>query len=500
MTMRPCNLLLHSIGANAIYQKGNGNIKKITQLKDHEIIVLKQLCDVLVKEGCAIQGFEGYYIGYTIDQISKEFDLLRFGYDNILNIEFKSELTGTKSENEKKIYKQLKINHYYLKMVSSSIDLIMYVENDGFYQFSADTDSIRRILAKDAVEIMMNHRWDETIDPCNVFIPSNYLISPFNTTEKFINGEYFLTQHQLEIKKDIIAGGNQFEFYCITANAGTGKTLLIYDIAKTMISKGTGVLVIHCANLNDGQRLLISKYKWHVISAKNIHYLTSQHMANYGFIIVDEAQRIYDNQLDMLITMAKQQGIPVAFSYDVKQYLMPSEKKDVYEYITANHPNCPVKKYSLTNKIRTNKAIASFIKNMFSIGSSSDNQEYDNITVEFSDSIDYLEEYSRELVKNGWQPIKYTTSYYHTESFDIFATLSSLNPHKVIGQEYSKVVLYLNENFRYINNRLVARDGYYDALGMAYQIATRVVNELKIVVLNNVDLYEKLCSIKHGII
>lgn len=36
--------------------------------------------------------------------------------------------------------------------------------------------------------------------------------------------------------------------------------------------------------------------------------------------------------------------------------------------------------------------------------------------------------------------------------------------------------------------------------GMAYQIATRVVNELKIVVLNNVDLYEKLCSIKHGII
>lgn len=30
---------------------------------------------------------EGVYLGFTINQISKEFDLLRIGLDNVVNIE-----------------------------------------------------------------------------------------------------------------------------------------------------------------------------------------------------------------------------------------------------------------------------------------------------------------------------------------------------------------------------------------------------------------------------
>ena len=36
-----------------------------------------------------------------------------------------------------------------------------------------------------------------------MFNPSNYLVSPFNSTEKFIAGKYFLTVQQESICKDV---------------------------------------------------------------------------------------------------------------------------------------------------------------------------------------------------------------------------------------------------------------------------------------------------------
>lgn len=497
--MKPCNLLVHSSGAFALYKNGSDNIKAITNLKNNEIIVLKEMCDILCGAGCEVSVFEGYFVGYTIDQINKEFDLLRFGQDCILNIELKSELSGSKNENEKKVLDQLKKNYYYLNMVSPRMELITYVENEGFYKYSSENDSIGMISAHEVAEIMKNHICDETIDPSSIFVPSKYLISPFNTTERFIRGEYFLTQHQAEIKTIILNRGFQFEVYCLTANAGTGKTLLIYDIAKTMISLGKKVLIIHCANLNDGQRLLNHIYGWSIFPVKYVRGLSEGRLKAYDFVIVDEAQRIYESHLKSLLSLAEDLCIPILFSYDVKQFLLPAEKKDIFEYITINNTNIKIEKFKLTNKIRTNKAVASFIKNMFEIGSSNEEHTYDNITIEYINDMECLKEYTKNLVKKGWHPIKYTTSYYDEESLDRFANVSSIIPHNVIGQEYSKVVLFLDDSFIYDNNKLIAKNGYYDAVGMAYQIATRTVNDLKIVVFNNIALYETLCNIKYRV-
>ena len=70
------------------------------------------------------------------------------------------------------------------------------------------------------------------------------------------------------------------------------------------------------------------------------------------------------------------------------------------------------------------------------------------------------------------------------------------NAHDVIGQEFSKVAFVMNDNFKYDGNRLAAKRGYYSAQGMLYQIVTRVIDELKIVVLDNPSLYLKLLEIK----
>ena len=94
----------------------------------------------------------------------------------------------------------------------------------------------------------------EIID--ELFNPSDYLVSPFNTTRKFLNNEYFLTHQQEELKTKVIESLNSSEiakFISITGGAGTGKTLLIYDIAKQLKEKGKKALIIHCGYLNDGQ-------------------------------------------------------------------------------------------------------------------------------------------------------------------------------------------------------------------------------------------------------
>ncbi|HDR0795231.1 TPA: hypothetical protein QB016_001610, partial [Pasteurella multocida] len=59
------------------------------------------------------------------------------------------------------------------------------------------------------------------------FSPSRYLVSPFNSVDKFLNSEYFLTQNQEGIKKEIsnIINLHNKEpiFISLTGSAGTGK-------------------------------------------------------------------------------------------------------------------------------------------------------------------------------------------------------------------------------------------------------------------------------------
>ena len=71
-----------------------------------------------------------------------------------------------------------------------------------------------------------------------MFRASDFLVSPLNTPEKFINGEYFLTPAQEQIKHKIlkdIGAKCDHGFFSLTGRPGTGKTLIqraILDIYR----------------------------------------------------------------------------------------------------------------------------------------------------------------------------------------------------------------------------------------------------------------------------
>ena len=215
-------------------------------------------------------------------------------------------------------------------------------------------------------------------------------------------------------------------------------------------------------------------------------------------ILIDESHRIKHSQLDMIICASKELNIPIVFAYDKKQYLRHNEKLDLYEYIKEKHTDIPVTKRELTNKIRTNKEMASFVTNLFKIGRSNVNLNYDAVTIEYLSTVDEVKLFIDYLEKNkGFKAINYTPSRYTYSSRDKFSNMCSANAHEVIGQEFDKVVLVMDKSFWYNkDNELCANGNYYSAIGMLYQIVTRVVNELKIVVLNNPKLYCKLLEIK----
>lgn len=496
--MKPKNLISFSQSAEAIESLDDKISNKYREIKPHETRNLKSFCNFMIVEGCSIKNFDDFFVGFSIPQIGKEFDLLRFGTKYILNIELKSELKV--DQKNEKILKQMRENYYYLKFLGKPVYIFTYVENDGFFEYDSLNNNLVFITASRVAEFIKSQETNEIDDPDKLFKPSNYLISPFNSTDKFIDGEYFLTSAQQKIREEI---KNEllitpFMFFCISANAGTGKTLLMYDIAKELIRDNKKVLIIHCGKLNEGHERLIASYGWDIIPIREIPCsYSSLKLTKYDFIFVDESQRINISQLSVILTKCIAENSPILFSFDTKQYLKTGENLDLAEYLSKTYPKIPMSLKKLTTKIRTNKNMASFINNLMEIGKSQDNLNYDGISIDYFNNITDLKTYIALLKEKGWVPITYTVSRIDLDPYDDLTTISPKNAHDVIGQEFSKVVLVMDKNFKYNGNKLEFRQSYYSARGMFYQIITRVVDELKIIVLDNPELYTTLIDIKN---
>lgn len=503
--MQPTNIM-SAYQSYAAYINGtieaDATIKNYFPLKKVEAKTLFKFYQTLKNLDCEFKLFDGYYIGYTIKQISKEFDLLRFGNKTVINIELKSHLDENRKIN--KITEQMHKNYYYLKFLCMTVSIYTFVEDDGLYKYNTDTNQCCLVETKELLEDLAAQTINENLNPDELFVPSNYLISPFNNTARFINEEYFLTDGQQVIKKEMlqVINSNKINFFCVSANAGTGKTLMLYDIAKAIYKDcgNSSVIIFHCGKLNSGHFALNTDYQWNIHSIADVNNTSIETLVHKKLkaILLDETQRVRTWQLNLVINKAIELNIPIVFCYDKKQYLSKGENLDLYEYVNENYSTAKSIKKELKGKIRTNREMASFITNLLNIGKSNTYLNYNAISVDYFDSIDDVREYIEYLeTDKNWKAITYTTSQYESNRLSYLSHVCSSTAHDVIGQEFDKVVFVMDKNFKYDEtNKLLARGSYYSARGMLYQIVTRVVNQLKIIVLNNPDLYFNLLQIK----
>ena len=110
---KPINIYLQSrineeLSFNRVEKHSSGKIE-ICRTHEHEIKSLKYIVDALINIGLSLEMLDGFFYGYRIPQIGKEFDLLKFTETECLNIELKSQTVSLEQ-----ILSQLKKNKYYL--------------------------------------------------------------------------------------------------------------------------------------------------------------------------------------------------------------------------------------------------------------------------------------------------------------------------------------------------------------------------------------------------
>lgn len=458
------------------------------EIKDAEIDDLKGLAKALSDIGCGTGALDRFHVGYKIPQIGKEFDLLRFGPEFIINIELKS------NSSEEKIEKQLLRNKYYLSFIGRKVFSFTFVSGSQELYFLNDGEKLEKTQFTHLAELLVKQKIDDTDDPDGLFNPSDYLVSPFNSTKKFLAGEYFLTHQQEDVKNQIIdsiKSPTVAKFVSIIGSAGTGKTLLTYDMVKSLISSKRKPLIIHCGQLNDGH-LELMKNGWEIISIRN--YKTRD-FANYDLVVVDEAQRIYPDQLDDIIEKATLAKCCCIFSHDKLQTLANwEEKRDVSAKIGSIKS---IAQYKLSEKIRTNKEIAEFIKMLFSNKKSSPISSNGNIEINYFNTTEDAKNYLDALDEGKWEILRFTPSQYNNEHHEKYSEASNRTSHQIIGQEFEGVAVTIDRFFSYADNGDLIYKGkaYYDPSKMLFQNITRTRKKLNLVIIDNEELLNRCITI-----
>lgn len=250
-------------------------------------------------------------------------------------------------------------------------------------------------------------------------------------------------------------------------------------------------LIIHCGQLNEGHTELIEN-GWVIIPIKNYR---NHDFANYDLVIIDEAQRIYPGQLDAIIEKSRQAKCCCIFSHDKLQTLSNQEERnDVSEKIGSINQ---ITQYKLSEKIRTNKEIAAFIKMLFNNKRPLSISSNGNIEINYFNTAEDAKSYLDSLDKSKWEILRFTPSQYNNEHHEKYSEASNRTSHEVIGQEFDGVAVTIDKYFSYDGNGDLIYTGsaYYAPRKMLFQNITRTRKKLNLVIIGNEELLNRCITI-----
>ncbi len=507
--MKPVNLYLFTRPSFEItddfstYEQHFSDREKRLRYNDREYKSLKRLVNLLGRQNLDLKKLDGFYYSFSIPQIAKEFDLLKISDSYILNIELKSE-----EVDEDRIKNQLVQNRHYLSSQGKSIIQFAYISGeinkaDKFYTLTNENELKLSSLIelKNAVE-MFSTFFDGKIE--DLFRAKDFLVSPLDTPDKFLSGQYFLTDQQEEFKRSIINGINSKDadepYFCqITGKPGTGKTLLLYDIAKEL-SKKYSTCIIHCGQVSEKHRQIEGKIKNLELNTVKDFCQFENLTHEFDVCILDEVQRIYPNQLNNIIEKTKAKKKICIFGYDKGQMLSKAEIARDSPKVIESISN--IKRFNLTDKIRTNPEISDFIRILLDNkekGDRTKTKKFPNVSVLYAGDFGEASVLLKVLGQQNYQYISFTPSSYIKNGLIYFLPESNANTHMVIGHEFDNVVMVLTYDFKYNDDRrLIAKEHPnpdYLFPKLFYQGITRTREKLAIIVVQNRKLFEQITNI-----
>ena len=475
-----------------------GRDKKI-YVRSHEYESVKTLVEVLLQDQVPIEWMEGFFFSFSIRQISKEFDLLKINPGKYaLNIELKSEPVE-----EEDILKQLRQNRYYLSHAAREIRSFTFIASTKeFYEFK--DDRCRKCQVHEVSECLgdFEEYLKEGIE--RIFEPRQFLISPLNTPDQFLQGHYFLTRQQQEIEESILKHiedkRGDATIIGISGGAGTGKTLLLYDIVRKIARKDNPCCIIHSSTLRDGHGYL--KDHW-----ENVDIIPSYSLENEGlkkiedckYLFIDEADGIDITAIDKITEMVQEKGLTAIYSFDSDQWMVPEDRK---EAVSAHLQKIEeYREYTLSEKIRTSTEIINFFRSMLNhhegIRSYTDYSDIDVIYANNDEeALEIINLYEKEL------RYKYIANAFSAEEKYLSSdSLDTSNASYTMEQEFDNVLILMDDHFRYDEEGRLSGPVYANTETLFYKLmfqdVSKARSKLCVLVTGNYELFLQISSIKY---
>ncbi len=460
------------------------------RIRVHEIDSLRILTDALAENGVTVKDADGFYFGFVIPLIGKEFDLLKVTGKYCLNIELKSQ-----DVSEEAIHAQLKKNRHYLRLLGREM-LLFTVVTDTMrcYRLSDEGELEKTDIGEVAWAVKkLRAAYHGRID--KLFLASEYLISPSEDAEKFLQKQYFLTPAQDQVKsaflKDIeeASGCN---FFHISGRPGTGKTLLVYDLAKHMARSGK--TLVTCREEPAGGLITISD------SLENLDFMfigditSADQLKDYEYMFVDEALKLDPKTFDIIKTSAETNGHSCIFSTDPAAELTESEKKNDIEGRIKSLSLAG--EYELSERLRLNMELDTFIRKLKRLSYESEKTYgFEHVSINYANNAEEARGLISYFCENGYVFING-----HGRSEEPFAEFDECFSHQHIsGREYGRVVLLLDSSFSYDKEGYLkgipAFDPEHPYPNIFNSVITRVRENLALVILDAPELLDQVLSI-----
>ena len=362
------------------------------KMKEWELESMRALVERLELHMQDVSALRLFY-SFQIPRLGKEFDLLQIRENQIINIELKS---GAVSEEA--IQKQLIQNRYYLSVLGKPIQSYTYISSQNRLMRLTNHDHVIEASWNQLCAALQKEGKDYSGDIENLFRAEWYLFSPLTEPNRFLNKEYFLTAQQRDIKRQILKKicEEQTGYFSFSGLPGTGKTLLLYDIAMKL-SNRQQVCIIHCGEAGK---------KWEILHKRlqRIDFLSDNQLEtqfsleDYHAILVDEAHLLSVEKLNVLLNMSEDR--PIIFSSDSEEMISPKEIDQSTMKRMEELPN--LQTFRLTNRIRTNAELSSFIQNMMHLPVRKNQNEFPHVSVVYANDAKEADILVRDYIRQGY--------------------------------------------------------------------------------------------------
>ena len=465
---------------------------KTLKIKEWETEGLKRLTERLYERNRDIADYSFFY-SFNMPKLGKEFDLIRVDEESIVNIELKS---GNVSDEA--IRRQLLQNRYYLATTGRSIAFYTYVSNDDRLLRLSNSGRLVEAGFDELAETLAKQKECYAGNIEDLFKEEEYLISPLTDPGRFLRREYFLTYQQRDIEKQMLSviseakGGICIQGF--TGLPGTGKTLLLYDLAM-QLSENAAVCVLHFGAHEKELEQLDERLK-----RIDFYYCDNgtvpEVKRDYRMILVDEGHKINKDTLDRILRLSERLRAGIIISYDREDMMSYEVIKNTGAELIEQLPG--FKGYKLTNRIRLNSELSSFISMLMHVSGRAHHRDYPSVRVMYAGNEEETYGFLNMLTKEGYVYIEDVHPKQGEGAME--KTVVSIEATAAQCREFDSVVMLVDEKFEY------DADGYLryraseneEAVRHLYHGLARAKKRVALIIQGNENVLDTVLYILQG--